>query len=107
MARKVEVTLVDDLNGSAASESVNFSLDGKNYEIDLSDANAQALRESLEKYIEAGRRVSGTKAKSTSAPRSGKNDTPAIREWAQKNGYNVSSRGRIHGDIIDAYYAAQ
>lgn len=104
MARKVEVTLVDDLDGSSASESVSFSIDGTEYEIDLSEANAQELRDSLAKYIEAGRRASGAKSKAPS--RSGKNDTAAIREWAQKNGYNVSSRGRIHGSIIEAYRAA-
>ncbi|GHD13599.1 histone-like nucleoid-structuring protein Lsr2 [Zhihengliuella salsuginis] len=104
MARKVEVTLVDDLDGSSASGSVSFSIEGTHYEIDLSDKNAQELRDGLAKYIEAGRRVASPKSK---APvRAGKNDTAEIREWAQKNGYNVSSRGRIHGSIIEAYRAA-
>jgi hypothetical protein len=43
MAQKVSVQYVDDLDGSAASGPVGFSLDGKSYAIDLSDANASKL----------------------------------------------------------------
>ncbi|WP_309081277.1 Lsr2 family protein [Zhihengliuella sp.] len=111
MARKVEVTLIDDLDGSKADESVKFALDGVQYEIDLSESNANELRESLKRYVEAGTRVTGGRGRNTgsSSSRSGgsKGETAAIREWAKRNGYEVSARGRIQASVVEAYRAAQ
>lgn len=59
MARRVEVVLVDDLDGAEASETVSFALDGRAYEIDLSESNASDLRAALTSYVEAGRKVAG------------------------------------------------
>lgn len=53
VAQKVQVLLVDDLNGGEADETVTFALDGKSYEIDLSDSNAQKLRDSLADFVKA------------------------------------------------------
>jgi hypothetical protein len=47
MARVTEVTLVDDLDGGKADETVTFSLDGKAFEIDLNAAHASQLRDAL------------------------------------------------------------
>lgn len=109
MAQKL--TLVDDLDGTPIEDgggTVRFSIDGANYEIDLSAANADKLTDALEKYVSAGRRVrSGGSATPAAA---GKKSDPkrlkAIREWAAENGHEVSSRGRIPTDVIDAYDAA-
>ena len=44
MAKKVTVTLVDDFDGDGpADETVEFSIDGVSYEIDLSVKNAKRL----------------------------------------------------------------
>ena len=51
MATLVIETLVDDLDGSEAAETVSFSLDGVNLEIDLSADNASRLRDKLAKFI--------------------------------------------------------
>ncbi|OKH63039.1 hypothetical protein EB72_12360, partial [Mycobacterium sp. SWH-M1] len=60
MAKKVTVTLVDDFDGEgAADETVEFGLDGVTYEIDLSAKNAAKLRNDVNKWAEAGRRVGG------------------------------------------------
>ena len=58
MAQKHIVQLIDDLDGSAATETVSFSLDGAAYEIDLSAGNATKLRDALSNYIANGRRAS-------------------------------------------------
>ena len=47
MATLTTVTVVDDLDGSEAAESVEFALDGVAYEIDLSEDNAEKLRDAL------------------------------------------------------------
>ena len=54
MAQKVQVILVDDLDGGEAEETVKFGLDGANYEIDLSNSNAQKLRSALAQYVGHG-----------------------------------------------------
>ena len=56
--RKVQVVLQDDINGSEPAKTVHFSLDGKAYEIDLSEQNAAALRDALAPWIAAARRAS-------------------------------------------------
>lgn len=59
MAQKVQVLLVDDLDGGEADETVTFALDGKTYEIDLTTANADKLRGLLDPYLKGGRRTGG------------------------------------------------
>jgi hypothetical protein len=112
MAQKVQVLLVDDLDGGEASETVSFALDGNNYEIDLSGKNATELRDSFAKYVGAARktgRSSGSSGRSSSR-RSGGSSTAmdrdqaaAIRSWAKKQGLKVSDRGRIPATSIDQY----
>ncbi|MEU5213441.1 Lsr2 family protein [Streptomyces sp. NPDC020742] len=110
MAQKVQVLLVDDLDGGEAEETVTFALDGKSYEIDLSDSNAQKLRDSLAEFVKAGRRTggrSGGRGKARAAAASGSSqDTAKIRAWAKENGYNVNDRGRVPADIREAFEKA-
>ncbi len=107
MARKVHVVLEDDIDGSAGAETVVFALDGKTYEIDLSEENAAALRESFAQWIGAGRRVSA-QGSPEARPRSARRgqDTAAIRAWAVDQGIKVSNRGRISADLRARYEAA-
>ena len=103
MAKKVTITLVDDLDKtSPAAETVSFSLDGINYEIDLSEGNAAALRDSLAVYIGHAERVSGRKS-TRSAGSTKRGNVSEVREWARANGHQVSERGRIPADIQAAY----
>lgn len=107
MAQKVNIILVDDIDESEASETVVFGLDGTQYEIDLSEGNAAALREALAGYIGHARKVAGsTKRSRRSSSASGSGDTKAIREWARGQGYEVSDRGRVSAEIREAYAAA-
>ncbi|MCV7330653.1 histone-like nucleoid-structuring protein Lsr2 [Mycobacterium cookii] len=111
MAKKVTVTLVDDFDGEgAADETVEFGLDGVTYEIDLSGKNATKLRNDLKQWVEAGRRVGGRRRGRTSTGRGrgaiDREQSAAIRDWARRNGHNVSTRGRIPADVIDAFHAA-
>ncbi len=112
MAQKVLVSLVDDLDGSEAEETVQFGLDGVSYEIDLSTENAEELRDALAQYVEHARRAGGRKrpqarssakapARSVAADRE---QNQAIRVWARKNGYEVSDRGRIPSEVVEAYH---
>jgi len=116
MAQKVQVLLLDDLDGTEAAQTVRFGLDGASYEIDLSDSNAEGLRDLLATYVAHGRKVG--RASSAAAPRAAsvkgartparadREQTQAIREWARTNGHPVSDRGRIPSGIIEAYNEA-
>ncbi|WFR68012.1 Lsr2 family protein [Curtobacterium flaccumfaciens] len=112
MAQKVITHLVDDLTGDTiedgAGKTVQFSFDGSHYEIDLSDDNAEQLREVFSDYVAAARKVSSRagRGSSSSKPRSNPDELTKIREWAAANGYEVSSRGRISQAVRDAYDAA-
>ncbi|MGX2996516.1 histone-like nucleoid-structuring protein Lsr2 [Streptomyces sp. JNUCC 64] len=108
MAQKVQVLLVDDLDGGEADETVTFALDGKTYEIDLTTANADKLRGLLEAYVKGGRRTGGRsaggrgKGRAASTGGSGQ-ETAQIRAWAKENGYEVNDRGRVPANIRQAY----
>ena len=107
MARRIVEIFIDDLDGATLEdsdhESVRFGLDGIDYRIDLGRRNADELRAVFEPYIAAGTRV----ARSAQVPRSPKGgNTGEIRSWATANGYQVAQRGRLPGQIMNAYVAA-
>lgn len=111
MARRTLVQQTDDLDGTPATETVAFGLDGVEYEIDLSARNAARLRSELERYQVAGRRTSPRSARPTrpSNPTTTRVDPAqmaAIRAWAQRRGLDVNPRGRIPQDVLDAYNTA-
>lgn len=105
MATKTFTELVDDLDGSKADLTVSFSLEGVDYEIDLSNAHVEELHADMTKWIVAARRVGGRARRSSRTPSSAK-ETSKIRKWALENNYNVSDRGRIAAEVREAYYAA-
>lgn len=110
MAQKVNIILVDDIDGSEAEETVTFGLDGTSYEIDLNAANAQALRDAMAGYVGYARKVTTARRsagrKSAPAASAGGTSAAEIREWARSNGYDVPERGRIPGNVREAFEAA-
>ncbi|MBG6183528.1 hypothetical protein IWX65_001490 [Arthrobacter sp. CAN_A214] len=106
MAQKVKIILIDDIDGGDADETVRFGLDGAQYEIDLSEAHARELRDALKNYVSAARRSNQSKQRSAPAPARNQ-EAAQVREWARENGYNVSARGRVNSEIVEAYRAAQ
>jgi Lsr2 len=110
MAQKVEVTLVDDLDGGQADETVAFSLDGTQYEIDLSKDNATKLRDELSRFVGAGRKVGGGRKQGRAARKTVNPDQPSsheVREWAREQGIKVSERGRIPADVVVKFQQAK
>jgi hypothetical protein len=125
------VRFVDDLDGSDAMGTVSFALDGRAYEIDLSDENAARLRESMASFISAARKSGGSAAnnrrRQKTAPKAMapkatgpkmtasstarpqplvREQAAAIRAWARQNNHQVSDRGRIPKTVVDAFQAA-
>lgn len=102
MAQRVVTLLEDDLDGSKASETILFSLDGVEYAIDLNDAHARELREVFSPYTKAARKTGGrarTARRTSTTARE-------VRLWAVGQGLPVNTRGRIQADILEKYEAA-
>ena len=98
--------LVDDIDNSDADETVTFALDGVTYEIDLNATNAAKLRDEFAPWVGHARRSGGRKASGRQQRqwrRSRRKDVSAVREWARKNGHDVSERGRIPAAVQEAY----
>lgn len=108
---KKQITqLVDDLDGSVIEQggrTITFALEGRSYEIDLSDANAERLRAALAPFISAGRSTSSTRASGARrSSRAASGELAAIRSWAQSHGFSVGDRGRISAEVREAYERA-
>jgi hypothetical protein len=110
VAQKIQVLLVDDLDGKPVEEgkgdTITFALDGTSYEIDLRDKNVEELRSTFQKYIGAARKVGGGTrggrgrgARGSGAP-ARDYDPKAVREWAEKQGIEVSQRGRVPASLV-------
>ena len=110
MGTRTETTRFDDIDGSTESvRTVSIAVDGQQVEIALSAANAGKLMDALQPYLQSGRKGGGSTRRrrpATSTPAAKNGDIQAIREWAQSQGHQVSGRGRVKKEIVDAYEAA-
>jgi hypothetical protein len=106
------VVLTDDLDGSEATQTITYTVDGQEYEIDLSEENVQRFHEALEPFVSKSRpverRVAPTRrgrgdGRRRSNASSTRLDIPQIRAWAEAQGMDVSARGRVKKEVIDAY----
>jgi hypothetical protein len=105
MAQRVQIILEDDFDGGEADETVAFGLDGTDYEIDLSKSNASKLRDALSPWVGSARKTGGRRTRRAARQASGPGSAE-IRSWAQENGYQVSSRGRVPAEVREAYAKA-
>ena len=113
MAKQTVITMTDDIDGSEATQTVEFGYRGKKYSIDLSDSNASEFDDALAPYIGAAEQTGGSRSsggtRRATAPRqrsSNAFDPKAVRAWAEANGVTVSPRGRIKADVLEQYRAA-
>ncbi|MDQ2710334.1 MAG: Lsr2 family protein [Actinomycetota bacterium] len=109
MAKQTNVTVTDDLDGSANAKEVAFSFNGESWTIDLNAKNRAALEKALKPYIakatKQGRRRAVSSSRKATGPAS-RTDLAAVRDWAKSNGHQVSNRGRISATVQQAYDAA-
>jgi hypothetical protein len=110
MAKKTTVVLVDDINGAeieeGRGETVFFAIDGVSYEIDLSDTNAEQLRNALEPFVKAGRRTARANRPVAPAATSHRNNSKELAEaraWLREQGHKISDRGRIPAALLQDF----
>ena len=109
MAQKIQVLLLDDLDGSEAEGTVRFGLDGIDYEIDLNAEHAQALRDALARYVRAARRAGGAARRPARGGRraaASQMQSTEVREWAKAQGIEVKDRGRVPAELVARFRAA-
>jgi hypothetical protein len=53
VAQKIQILLIDDLDGSAAEGTVGSRLDSAEHEIDLNAGHDRELRNALTRYVNA------------------------------------------------------
>lgn len=114
MAKQTIIQMTDDLDGSEATQSIEFTVRGRSYTIDLNDANASDFDDALAPYIAAAQKARGAQpsrsgGRRPSAPSqraSSDADPKQVRAWAEANGVAVSPRGRIKAEILAQYQAA-
>lgn len=113
MATKHISQITDDLDGTVLEQGegkqITFSIEGRSYEIDLSNSNADKLYKALTPYVDAARPVNSGGSTRGSRPSRAKNDLDlaAVREWARANGHTVSDRGRVPSSVIDAFKSSR
>ncbi|HIW96177.1 MAG TPA: Lsr2 family protein [Candidatus Corynebacterium gallistercoris] len=113
MARREVTRYYDDLDNTELSagevQVVDFSANGVDYTLDLSQENKQKFEEALKPFIAVARRKvrSGAAGRRTATRSANPQRNKMIREWAQANGVEVSERGRIAQSVIDKFERAQ
>ena len=111
MAQRIQTLLIDDIDGGEAAGTVRFGLDGTQYEIDLSAAHGDELREALGQYLAHARRIGGTARGTARGAARGRRDgavvdTAKVREWARGQGIEVKDRGRVPAGVVEQYKTA-
>jgi hypothetical protein len=104
--QKIVQTMVDDIDGSDATTTITFSVSGVDYSIDLNDKNVAKFEKAIAPFVQHGQRIGGRRQRGATVTKLAGN-AKAVRSWAQANGYDIPDRGRIPGDIIAAYEAAE
>jgi hypothetical protein len=107
MAQRVTVELEDDLDGGPAVETVRFGFDKTQYEIDLSEKNAAALRRRIAPYLEHARKTGAGSRRRPALTAAGRQVSGGIRAWAKEQGIPVSERGRIPAGVVAQYEAVR
>lgn len=105
MAQRMQTLFIDDIDGSEAESTVRFGVDGIDYEIDLSAAHAEEFQKAMQKFLDAGRKVGGTRRAAKSAPSRGPSQA-SVREWAKSEGIAVKNRGRVPAELVVRFQEA-
>jgi hypothetical protein len=105
--QRFEVQLEDDLTGGPADETVQFSLEGTTYELDLSAQHAADLRRRLEPFVQHARRVHRRGGRAQVRTAASRERSRQIRTWAEQQGLDVAAHGRLPTEVIEQYERAQ
>jgi hypothetical protein len=110
VAQKVSVTFACDYDSKEIPEGEHmvraFSLDGRDYEIDLCEKHSQKFDEVLRRFSDKARKVTGRVSRTKRRTAAHRQHSAEVRAWAKRSGIDVSDRGRIPANVIDSYEAS-
>src|SRR3954447_3815267 len=116
MAQRTVIRLVDDLDGTeiveGAGGTVSFAVDGREYEIDLTNDHAAEMRAAVDRYVRSAGKVGGRQRRARATASVVKSaatadySAQAVRAWAKANKIAVSPRGRVPQSVVDQFRAA-
>ena len=110
MAQKVSVTFACDYDSKMITDGEHqtraFSLDGRDYEIDLCEKHSQKFDEALRRFADKARKVTGRVTRTKRRTAAHRRHSAEVRAWAKRSGIAVSDRGRIPAQVIEKYEAS-
>ncbi|MEV3915123.1 histone-like nucleoid-structuring protein Lsr2 [Streptomyces canus] len=108
MVQRTVTIYTDDLTGTEGEDIAThtFSLDGVSYEVDLNPDSYQQLLDALGPFVQVGRKAGGGSRRGGGKKAATGPDAVQVREWAQSQGIEVNSRGRVPREVIEKYEAA-
>ena len=110
VAQKVSVTFACDYDSKEIPNGEHltraFSLDGRDYEIDLCEKHSQKFDEALKRFADKARRASNRVTRPKRRTTANRQHSADIRSWAKQSGITVSDRGRIPAQVIAKYEAS-
>src|SRR5215475_5117547 len=109
VAQKVSVTFACDYDSKEIPSGEHmtraFSLDGRDYEIDLCEKHSQKFDETMKRFADRARKVSSKVGRTKRRTTAHRRRSAEIRAWAKRSGMEVSDRGRIPAQVITKYEA--
>ena len=107
MAQKVSVTYACDYDQKEITDGQHrlrrFSIDGREYEIDLCERHSEKFDEAVGRFASHARKATGRAARGKRRTAAHRRHSAQIRAWAKEHGLAVSQRGRIPADVISRY----
>jgi Lsr2 len=109
VAKKISVTFACDYDSKEIPNGEHltraFSLDGRDYEIDLCERHSQKFDDALKRFADKARRASNRVTRPKRRTTANRQHSADIRSWAKDAGIEVSDRGRIPAQVIARYEA--
>ena len=107
VAQKLSVTYACDYDQKEIPQGQHrlrrFSIDGRDYEIDLCLRHSERFDEAVSRYASHARKASGRPVRTKRRTAAHRKHSAQVRAWAKANGLAVSERGRIPSDVVTRY----
>jgi len=107
VAQKVSVTYACDYDQKEIPQGQHrlrrFSIDGRDYEIDLCLKHSERFDDAIGKYASHARKSSARVPRTKRRTAAHRKHSAEVRAWAKANGMAVSERGRIPAEVVSKY----
>ena len=102
MAQKVIVQFLDDMDGSEAVGTLEFTWQGETIQVDLNQEHMDEYNQVFG-FLKSIGRVVGKRKRAPYGSKKGTSTvgkTQEMREWLRSKGHDVKDRGRVSADLV-------